>query len=108
MSKHQFEEILTERMTDLVPLALDQAIFSYATFIDQPIPVEEKEFAQFHKACKAALQHINTLAKLTRWMDQSDGGKQVAKVEKMIASAKTQLTRMDQQSGNSPNNKSDK
>jgi hypothetical protein len=96
MHNNQFEDILRDRMTDLVPLALDQAIFSYATFINQPIPVEEKEFAQFHKACKAALQHIDTLAKLTRWMGEGDGEKQADRVEKMIAAAKTQLTKIDQ------------
>jgi hypothetical protein len=96
MHNNQFEDILRDRMTDLVPLALDQAIFSYATFIDQPIPVEEKEFAQFHKACKAALQHIDALAKLTRWMGEGDGKKQAARVEKMITAAKTQLTKIDQ------------
>lgn len=64
-------------LVDLLPEAGEQAVESYKTFAADKNPAEgddkvkkSKSFAAHHAACKSALVHLDTLIKLTRWLEK--------------------------------------
>ena len=62
---------LQSRLETLLPAATARAIASYEQFIanSDSATNDAKDFAAHHAACKAALLHLDTLAKLAKWAD---------------------------------------
>ena len=59
-------DILSETWTDY----LNKAIKDYHLFATQASPLDAKEFATHHNACKAALAHILMIQKLMQPKDE--------------------------------------
>lgn len=59
---------LRTQLSDLLPRAMQRALASYRQFSLQVNPDDPKQFTAFHNACRAALGHVDTLGKLTRWL----------------------------------------
>ena len=51
---------------------LNKAVQDYHLFVHQSAPLDAKEFAAYHNACKAALAHILILKKLIQVPVQSE------------------------------------
>ena len=62
-----FNDIRTQ-LRELLPRAIRCAIASYQQFSHQITPDDPKQFIAYHNACRAALVHVDTLSKLTRWL----------------------------------------
>lgn len=54
----------TKQLTEPFQGGLRRAVASYRAFEQTDAPLEPKEFAAHHNACKAALMHIALLLKL--------------------------------------------
>lgn len=59
---------LRTQLRDLLPRAIRCAVASYQQFSQQLTPDDPKQFIAYHNACRAALVHVDTLSKLTRWV----------------------------------------
>ncbi|MEO5337113.1 MAG: hypothetical protein H7841_09500 [Magnetospirillum sp. WYHS-4] len=55
-----------------LPALIAAAMAGYEALAKDPPPADAKEAAQYHAACRAALGHLDLLAKLARWVDGSD------------------------------------
>ena len=51
---------------------LNKAIRDYDSFCTQSVPLEAKDFALYHNACKSALAHIVMLKKLMQSNEQKE------------------------------------
>jgi hypothetical protein len=67
-TKNNILSSLRTQLADLLPRAMQRAITSYRQFSSQINPDDPKQFIAFHNACRAALTHVDTLSKLTRWL----------------------------------------
>ena len=66
-------EGLRQDIAALLPEAMDHAVVSYRRFAlgrDEE-PRDARQFAQYHAACRAALNHLDTLVRLARWASAS-------------------------------------
>ncbi len=77
---HDTIDALRRDIAALLPHAMHQAIASYERFAlsEAREPEDTKEFAAHHAACKAALQHLETLVKLARWASADRAGARAA------------------------------
>jgi hypothetical protein len=78
-----------------LPGFLDKATNGYRLFINAvDPPVDAKDFATHHAACRAALAHIQLLVSLARWVETTDGStREGAKddLDRLIAEAEIAL-----------------
>lgn len=56
------------QLRDLLPRAVRGAVASYQDFSENVTPDDAKQFIVHHNACRAALAHLESLSKLTRWL----------------------------------------
>ena len=72
MVKNNHNDLRTQ-IADTLPKILSSALCSYELFVSEhtPDPQNPKEFEEHHKACKAALTHIELLTKLIKAADLS-------------------------------------
>lgn len=59
---------LRTQLRDLLPRAIRCVVASYQQFSEQVTSDDPKQFIAYHNACRAALVHVDTLSKLTRWV----------------------------------------
>ncbi len=62
-------EAVRDRLSSLLPPLLENAAASYQAFAGLDPPEDVKGFTAHHAACKAALAHLDLLAKLARWAE---------------------------------------
>ncbi len=55
------------KIATFLPVAISRAVNSYRNFSGQIAPNESKEFGEHHKACRAALAHLELLLKLAEY-----------------------------------------
>ncbi len=61
-------------LNEAIPKAIGRALQSYETFSQQsPEDMDPKSFSDHHKACKAALMHLDYLAKIVKWLSNTNG-----------------------------------
>lgn len=72
--KPRLLESVRQDFARTLPNYIHDAVTSYEGFLDSPLPADAKGFAAYHSACKAALTHVEVLAKLVRWCENSDEG----------------------------------
>lgn len=81
MNKDMIEDLTRQQIAAFLPDAISQTLKSYYRFAQQEAPedktpgknpVTTREFADYHKACKVAISHIELLIKLARWADLPD------------------------------------
>jgi len=53
-----------------LPQKIASVIQSYEEFADKSVPEDAKSFNAFHGACKSAVNHAETLFKLSKWIDE--------------------------------------
>ena len=88
----------------VLPDAIEQALCDYAGFAhledDESAPSEARVFSQYHAACKAALQHLEALLKLAKWVNEDDkplaqvDGDDQADLRRMMAEAREALAEL--------------
>jgi hypothetical protein len=67
MSK-ELEQLTREQIMEFLPAAMKRACIEYHTFMDGfPDSAGSKKFLDKHAAGKAAIAHIQLLAKLSEW-----------------------------------------
>ena len=98
MSDDEFEAARGE-VALLLPVALHRAVESYRRFAVLKVadPDDPKAFAAHHAACKAALQHLETLAKLARWATDTEdagAGSDDEALARMVHDARTALEQL--------------
>ena len=76
-----------------LPDAIKRVVESYMSFSHQSMPVDAKEFAAHHGACKAALMHLDALFKIikTNPFLTDDQDHQIADISALIEQAKIDL-----------------
>lgn len=55
-----------------LPDAVGQILESYQEFLNDKDSEQNKEFLEFHKACKAAISNIEQLLKLYKWIEDHE------------------------------------
>ncbi len=55
----------------ILPNKIDVVLKSYEDFLDNDIPQDAKGFTAHHNACKSAVQHVETLFKLSQWTQET-------------------------------------
>lgn len=70
--KARLLESVRQEFARTLPNYIHDAVTSYEGFLDSPLPEDAKGFAAYHSACKAALTHVEVLAKLVRWCENTD------------------------------------
>lgn len=76
-----------------LPDAITRVVESYTSFSHQSMPLDAKEFAAHHSACKAALMHLDALFKIIKtnpFLDD-DHNDQMADISALIEQAKKDL-----------------
>ncbi len=69
------EKMTREQIAKFLPDAIQKTLESYQEFMAQPVDVcddikndqTSKIFSEHHKACKAAISHLELLLKLAKW-----------------------------------------
>ncbi|WP_417793904.1 hypothetical protein [Terasakiella pusilla] len=69
--KTRLLETVRQELERTLPTYIHDAVISYEGFLDSPLPEDAKGFAAYHSACKAALTHVEVLAKLMRWCENT-------------------------------------
>ncbi len=85
------EAVTRAQVAEFLPKAIQKSLQSYHEFMScnilrqkpdekkgegenkSPTSPNIKEFAEFHKAAKVAISHVELLIKLAKWADLSDG-----------------------------------
>lgn len=57
----------------ILPQAVARVVESYEAFSSMNMPYEAKEFAAHHAACKAALAHLDSLMKMIKTIQITNG-----------------------------------
>lgn len=65
-------EAVRHSLSDRLPFFIQYVAQEYESFAHQALPEDAKGVAAHHAACKAALSHLELLAKLTRWAQEED------------------------------------
>lgn len=55
-----------------LPDAVGDILESYQNFLNEKSPDKNKDFLEFHKACKAAISNIEQLLKLYKWIEENE------------------------------------
>lgn len=88
-------DAVREKLSNLLPPLMENAALSYQAFAALQPPEDAKGFAGHHAACKAALAHLDLLAKLARWAtgakDPSPGVDADDGTDRLLAEAKAAL-----------------
>ena len=64
---HQINARERREIATFLPAAISRAVNSYRSFSGQNASEKPKEFGEHHKACRAALSHIELLLKLAEY-----------------------------------------
>lgn len=66
------EETTRAEIITFLPDLIARALTSYSRYAEQPVEIDSKEFAEYHKSCKVAIAHIELLIKLAKWADKQN------------------------------------
>ena len=95
---------LYDGLKQAIPAAVERALNSYQAFSSQPIEEHDPDsFIKHHKACKAALAHLDHLTKITKWMIRhmpedtltGDEAEKVNMLDGMLTTARTRLIKAE-------------
>ncbi len=87
-------DAVRDRLSTLLPPLLENAAASYQTFASLQPPDDAKGFTAHHSACKAALAHLDLLAKLARWAEGKEEAPPAAEpdaTDRLLAEAQAAL-----------------
>lgn len=85
---------LQQKIIGFLPDAIDRVIHTYNDFVTQDLSLDAKEFSNHHSACKAAINHLESLLKILKntSVDQQDTNKiQPTDISLLIQRAKQDL-----------------
>lgn len=89
------EEKLLYQVAEFLPDAIAKSLKSYRNFSNKKEPADAKAFAEFHKACKVALGHIELLVKLAKSLNsrgqQPPDSHSQADLAALVAEAEAEL-----------------
>lgn len=92
-------ETIKRALAEELPRAIERALESYADFSARSFPLDAKEYDAHHKACKAALAHLDALAKLVKWVEDNDTSPQTrdttTPMQSMLTQARLGLLRIE-------------
>lgn len=86
------QDALSAGLAELLPAAIRRTLDSYHAFaLTQALPSDDaKAFTAHHAACRAALVHLDALAKLLRWVEDAAAG-QPGDLQALVAAARRGL-----------------
>lgn len=88
------QDALSAGLAELLPAAIRRTLDSYHAYAlaEAPPPDDAKAFTAHHAACRAALVHLDALAKLLRWVeDAGTAAGQPGDLEALVAAARRGL-----------------
>lgn len=92
-------ETIKLALAEELPRAIERALESYADFSARSFPLDAKEYDAHHKACKAALAHLDALTKMVKWLEENDTSPEtldtIAPMQSMLTQARLGLLRIE-------------
>ncbi len=87
------EDDARNRIASFLPEAMERALQSYRSFLDESEHKNAKEFKAHHDACKVAIAHLELLIKLAEWAHLPDENLGSQQLLMMLENAQAELQR---------------